>query len=379
MKTDRFETFLDAILAIIITVLVLKLAQPSQASLSAIFALRTDYLTYFLSFLIIFNVWYHNHNLFQIVDEIDNRVIEIYAFFIFVLSLLPYFASWLGRDLYCLPAEICYGLIFVIINILYIYSIRAVFKSDRYNQKLREIDYNPVSLYLPLAVILIGFAISMMGFTPGIYISCLVSVACWMVLSKSKRKDVEMDSGRFEALVDAIVAIILTVIVLEISMVSTNTWQGLFDLKLEFIAYAISFIVCFSYWNINNNTFSFVNKINSQVIWSVAASLFFLSMIPYLTIFVSQNFTSLLAQSAYGIVFLIIMLLSPLRSYVLMKADPDNEALQRIAGNYAPIIINVLIVLIGFAIAFAFYPPAIIFSCLLAIAVVKIYMRLWFE
>ena len=116
MKTDRFETFLDAILAIIITVLVLKLAQPSQASLSAIFALRTDYLTYFLSFLIIFNVWYHNHNLFQIVDEIDNRVIEIYAFFIFVLSLLPYFASWLGRDLYCLPAEICYGLIFVIIN-----------------------------------------------------------------------------------------------------------------------------------------------------------------------------------------------------------------------------------------------------------------------
>ncbi|MBQ2635988.1 MAG: DUF1211 domain-containing protein [Methanobrevibacter sp.] len=188
-----------------------------------------------------------------------------------------------------------------------------------------------------------------------------------------------MDSGRFEALVDAIVAIILTVIVLEISMVSTNTWQGLFDLKLEFIAYAISFIVCFSYWNINNNTFSLVNKINSQVIWSVAASLFFLSLIPYLTIFVSQNFTSLLAQSAYGIVFLIIMLLSPLRSYVLMKADPDNEALQRIAGNYAPIIINVLIVLLGFAIAFAFYPPAIIFSCLLAIAVVKIYMRLWFE
>ncbi len=379
MKTDRFETFLDAILAIIITVLVLKLAQPSGASLSAIFALRTDYLTYFLSFLIIFNVWYHNHNLFQIVEEIDNRVIEIYAFFIFVLSLLPYFASWLGRDLYCLPAEICYGLIFLIINILYIYSIRAVFKSDRYNQKLRQIDYNPVSLYLPLAVIIIGFAVSLMGFVPGIYISCLVSVVCWMILSKSKRKDVEMDSGRFEALVDAIVAIILTVIVLEISMVSQNTWQGLFSLKLEFIAYAISFIVCFNYWNLNNNTFSLVDKIDSNVIWSIAASLFFLSLIPYLTIFVSQNFTSLLAQSLYGIVFIIIILLSILKSYALMNVNKDNVALQKVAGNNAPVIINVSIVLAGFIMAYAFYPPAIMFSCLLAIVVVKIYMRLWFE
>ena len=379
MKTDRFETFLDAILAIIITVLVLKLAQPSGASLSAIFALRTDYLTYFLSFLIIFNVWYHNHNLFQIVEEIDNRVIEIYAFFIFVLSLLPYFASWLGRDLYCLPAEICYGLIFLIINILYIYSIRAVFKSDRYNQKLRQIDYNPVSLYLPLAVIIIGFAVSLMGFVPGIYISCLVSVVCWMILSKSKRKDVEMDSGRFEALVDAIVAIILTVIVLEISMVSQNTWQGLFSLKLEFIAYAISFIVCFNYWNLNNNTFSLVDKIDSNVIWSIAASLFFLSLIPYLTIFVSQNFTSLLAQSLYGIVFIIIILLSILKSYALMNVNKDNAALQKVAGNNAPVIINVSIVLAGFIMAYAFYPPAIMFSCLLAIVVVKIYMRLWFE
>ena len=379
MKTDRFETFLDAILAIIITVLVLKLAQPSGASLSAIFALRTDYLTYFLSFLIIFNVWYHNHNLFQIVEEIDNRVIEIYAFFIFVLSLLPYFASWLGRDLYCLPAEICYGLIFLIINILYIYSIRAVFKSDRYNQKLRQIDYNPVSLYLPLAVIIIGFAVSLMGFVPGIYISCLVSVVCWMILSKSKRKDVEMDSVRFEALVDAIVAIILTVIVLEISMVSQNTWQGLFSLKLEFIAYAISFIVCFNYWNLNNNTFSLVDKIDSNVIWSIAASLFFLSLIPYLTIFVSQNFTSLLAQSLYGIVFIIIILLSILKSYALMNVNKDNAALQKVAGNNAPVIINVSIVLAGFIMAYAFYPPAIMFSCLLAIVVVKIYMRLWFE
>ena len=378
MKTTRFETFLDAILAIIITVLVLKLAQPQQASFNAIFALRTDYLTYFLSFLIIFNIWYHNHNLFQIVDEIDNKVIEIYAFLIFIISLLPYFATWLSKDLFCLPAEISYGLIFVIINILYIYSIKAVYSSDKYNQKLRKVNYNSFYRYVPLIVIIIGFCISLLLFTPGIYVSCLISVLLWIILSKAQRKNLEADSGRFEALIDAIVAIILTIIVLEISMVSGNTWQALFDLKLEFIAYAISFIICFSYWNINNNIFNYVNKIDSNVIWATAASLFFLSLIPYLTIFVSENFQSLLAQSIYGSVFLIISLLSIVR-YNNLKRINNNSTLHKILNNKSPVIITILIVGIGFLIAYTVYPLAIIFACLLSILIIKLFMRLWIK
>ena len=62
-----------------------------------------------------------------------------------------------------------------------------------------------------------------------------------------------------------------------------------------------------------------------------------------------------------------------------MNVNKDNAALQKVAGNNAPVIINVSIVLAGFIMAYAFYPPAIMFSCLLAIVVVKIYMRLWFE
>ena len=50
MKTNRFETFMDAILAIIITVLVLKLAQPEVATLGAIWDLRIRFLTYFTCF-----------------------------------------------------------------------------------------------------------------------------------------------------------------------------------------------------------------------------------------------------------------------------------------------------------------------------------------
>ena len=54
MQTNRFETFMDAILAIIITVLVLKLSQPAAPTMSAVLNMHISYLTYFICFVIIF-------------------------------------------------------------------------------------------------------------------------------------------------------------------------------------------------------------------------------------------------------------------------------------------------------------------------------------
>ena len=84
MKTNRFETFMDAILAIIITVLVLKLSQPAAPTMSAVMNMNISYLTYFICFVIIFNTWHNDHNLFQMVDEIDNSIVFVYALLLFV-------------------------------------------------------------------------------------------------------------------------------------------------------------------------------------------------------------------------------------------------------------------------------------------------------
>jgi uncharacterized membrane protein len=77
-----------------------------------------------------------------------------------------------------------------------------------------------------------------------------------------------METERFEALIDAILAIIITIIVLEIPLASTGSWESLFELKYEFAIYAISFIVCFNFWNFNNNIYSIVNRIDYKVIWT---------------------------------------------------------------------------------------------------------------
>ena len=89
METDRFETFFDAIIAIIMTVLVLKISQPAEPTLSAIWDLRISYLAYLISFLTLFNIWYNNHNLFKKVNNIDNTAVWIFGIMTFVISLVP--------------------------------------------------------------------------------------------------------------------------------------------------------------------------------------------------------------------------------------------------------------------------------------------------
>ena len=176
-----------------------------------------------------------------------------------------------------------------------------------------------------------------------------------------------METERFEALIDAILAIIITIIVLEIPLASAGTWESLFELKYEFAIYAISFIVCFNFWNFNNNIFSLVNKIDHKVIWTMGLTLFVLSLLPYFTTFVAENFYIFLPQLLYGLIFVATAILSKLISKFLKESDPANIALQLALEKEYIFTLTVVIVLVGTLIGYFVYPPAIIISCLFSI------------
>ena len=369
MQTDRFETFMDAILAIIITVLVLKLAQPPAPTWDGVLSLNASYLLYGICFLIIFNTWYNDHNLFQMVDEINNLIVVVYGVLIFIISLLPYFASWVSLNPQSVPAQTMFGILFLATNACYNLSTFLIIRANPYNAELKKIDLKNFWRYVPVIVILIGFLVTYTVYTPGIFISCIIATIYWFFIAISTKSEIE-SSGRFEALFDAIIAIILTVLVLEITMASGGTWQALFDLKIEFLAYIISFIVCFNYWNYNNNLFSIVNKIDTAVIWSIGASMFVLSLIPYLSVFVSHNFYSFVPQACYGIDFIVVAIISIVTSKALKNADRGNVALMLALRNNLVFVSTIVFVGIGMVIGYLFYPPAIIVSCLLSIIAV---------
>ncbi|MBQ8016938.1 MAG: DUF1211 domain-containing protein [Methanobrevibacter sp.] len=181
-----------------------------------------------------------------------------------------------------------------------------------------------------------------------------------------------METERFEALIDAILAIIITIIVLEIPLASTGSWESLLELKYEFIIYAISFIVVFNFWNFNNNLFSIVNRIDWKVIWSMGLSLFIMSLLPYLTTFVAENFNLFLPQFFYGLSYIATAILSKLISKFLKESDPGNIALQVVLEKDYIFMMTIVLVSIGMIIGYLAYPPAIITSCLISIVAIWI-------
>ena len=375
MDTNRFETFMDAVLAIIITVLVLKLTQPGEATWGAILSLNMRYLTYFICFLIIFATWYNDHILFMIVDKIDNAVVMVYGILIFIISILPYFASWVSLNPTSVPAQTMFGLIFIATNLCYTLSTYLIIRANPYNEKLKAINLKSYRRYVPLAIILFGFLLTYTIYPQGIYVSCILATLYWIILALKAKSDIE-SSERFEALFDAIVAIILTVIVLDIGMAVNGSWQALFDLRVEFIAYIISFIVVFNYWNYNNNLFSIVNKIDLRVIWSIGLSMFFVSLIPYLSTFIAKNFYSFVAQACYGIDFIIVALLSIVTANALKRVDKGNIALLLALESNLQFILTFVVVIVGIILGYFFYPPIIIVSCLVSIFLVWLIPKL---
>ena len=120
MDSGRFETFIDAIIAIMMTVMVLKIPQPETLSLSGLWGLRVMYLAYIISFIVIFSIWDHHRKLFNLIEEIDNQVIWMYSSLIFFITLVPYFTAWVAHEPFEALPELLFGLLFLIINILYI-------------------------------------------------------------------------------------------------------------------------------------------------------------------------------------------------------------------------------------------------------------------
>ena len=143
-----------------------------------------------------------------------------------------------------------------------------------------------------------------------------------------------METERFEALIDAIIAIIITLIVMEFPFPQTTTFSSLLELYPEFISYTISFIICFNFWNYHHNIFGVLNKLNSRITWMSAISIMVIGLLPYLTVMVSENFYSFTAQAVFGLIFIVTNINVYIVNYLLLSIDKGNIAFHVILINY---------------------------------------------
>lgn len=179
-----------------------------------------------------------------------------------------------------------------------------------------------------------------------------------------------METERFEALIDAIIAIIITLIVMEFPFPQTTTFSSLLELYPEFISYTISFIICFNFWNYHHNIFGVLNKLNSRITWMSAISIMVIGLLPYLTVMVSENFYSFTAQALFGLIFIVTNINVYIVNYLLLSIDKGNIALQVMLNNYKKDAVwTMVLFIVGYIIGYFFYPPAIMVFCLLTIII----------
>ena len=109
-----------------------------------------------------------------------------------------------------------------------------------------------------------------------------------------------MSKGRLEAFSDGVMAIIITIMVLELQAPQQATWAALQPLIPKFLSYVLSFIFVGIYWNNHHHLWQVVKRINGSILWANLHLLFWLSLIPFVTAWMGENHFSTIPVALYG-------------------------------------------------------------------------------
>ena len=173
-----------------------------------------------------------------------------------------------------------------------------------------------------------------------------------------------MSKDRLAAFTDAILAIIMTILVLELEKPAEASWAALWALRSSFFSYAVSFFWLGAMWVNIHNQWSRIEKIDNKVIWWSIIMLFFASFFPYVTSFVSEHFDSLFAQMFYSVVVILVSLSNMALGNAVTKINGETAALSY--NDRKVVTADLVIKAVGIILAIVIYPPLAMFGIILA-------------
>jgi uncharacterized membrane protein len=113
-----------------------------------------------------------------------------------------------------------------------------------------------------------------------------------------------MSTGRMEAFSDGVIAILITVMVLELPTPHGTTWGALHDALPVLLTYVLSFVYLGIYWNNHHHMLQATHRVNGLILWANMHLLFWLSLVPFTTAWLGENHFARVPAAAYGIVLL---------------------------------------------------------------------------
>lgn len=176
-----------------------------------------------------------------------------------------------------------------------------------------------------------------------------------------------MNKSRLEAFSDGVLAIIITIMVLEIKVPHGNELSDLQPLIPIFLSYVLSFIYVGIYWNNHHHMMQTVKNTNGSILWANLYLLFWLSLVPFATAWNGENHFSNATMMVYGFVLLMAGIAYFLLQNIIIKSQGNDSLLKKAVGkdikgksspvlyllaiifaNFIPFVTGIIYVLVAF-------------------------------
>ena len=142
-----------------------------------------------------------------------------------------------------------------------------------------------------------------------------------------------MNRTRLEAFSDGVLAIIITIMVLEIRVPSGNDFNSLKPLIPVLVSYVLSFIYIGIYWNNHHHMMHTVKRVTGSILWANLHLLFWLSLVPFVTGWIGENHFDPIPMAFYGIILLMAALAYFILQTQIIKTQGEHSLLARAVGN----------------------------------------------
>ncbi|HEX4427996.1 MAG TPA: TMEM175 family protein [Frankiaceae bacterium] len=142
-----------------------------------------------------------------------------------------------------------------------------------------------------------------------------------------------MSKDRLQAFSDGVIAILITIMVLELHTPKGTDWHALREELPVLLAYVLSFVFIGIYWNNHHHMLSAVNRISGASLWANQHLLFWLSLVPFVTAWMSENHFPPVPVGVYGFVLLAAGVAYYVLQQTLLRAAPDGSMLADAIGR----------------------------------------------
>jgi uncharacterized membrane protein len=144
-----------------------------------------------------------------------------------------------------------------------------------------------------------------------------------------------METNRLEAFSDGVIAIIITIMVLELKVPHSPDLNSLLPLLPVFLTYVLSFVYVGIYWNNHHHLLCACRRINGGIMWANLHLLFWLSLFPFVTGWMGENHFSPLPSALYGAVLLLAAIAYViLQTLIVAEAGPDSHLARALGADW---------------------------------------------